>query len=55
MLEILKILRRTSQNNCLDIVDTVITHLAQHYTGMFPKGSNVQDLQESFKGLSGDQ
>ena len=55
MLEILKILRRTSQSNCLDIVDTLITHLAQHYTGTFPKGSNVQDLQESFKGLSGDQ
>ena len=38
MLEILKILRRASQNNCLDIVHTVITQLAQDYTGTSPEG-----------------
>ena len=39
MLEILKILRWASQNNCLHIVHTVITPLAQDYTGMSPEGS----------------
>ena len=55
MLNILKILRRASQNNCLDIVHTVITQLAQDYTKTSPKGPNVWDLQGTFKGLSGDQ
>ena len=55
MLKILKILRRTSQNNCLDIVHTVITQLAQDYTRTSPKGPNTQDLHGTFKGPSGDQ
>ena len=55
MLKILKILRRTSQNNCLDIVYTVITQLVQDYMRTSPKGSNVWDLQGTFKGLPGDQ
>ena len=32
MLEILKILRRAYQNDCLNIVHAVITQLAQGYT-----------------------
>ena len=55
MLEILKILRRASQDNCLNIVHTLIAQLVQDYMGTSPKGPNIQDLQESFKGLSGDQ
>ena len=38
MMEILKILRRASRNNCLDIVHTVFTQLAQDYSGTSPKG-----------------
>ena len=49
MLKVLKILRRASQNNCLNIVHTVIAQLVS------PKGPNVFNLQETFKGLSGDQ
>ena len=37
MLEILKILRRAYQNDCLNIVRTIITQLAQGYTGTSPK------------------
>ena len=38
MLGILRrILRRASQNNCLNIVHTVITQLAQDFTGTSPK------------------
>ena len=55
MLKILKILRRASQNNCIDIVYTVITQLAQNYMRTSPKGSNVWNLQRTFKGLSGEQ
>ena len=55
MLKILKILRRPSQNNCLDIVNTVITQLAQDYMRTSPNSPNVRDLQETFKELSGDQ
>ena len=38
MMKILKILRRASQNNCLDIVHAVITQLARDYSGTPPKG-----------------
>ena len=55
MLEILKILKRASQDNCFNIVHTLITQLVQDYTGTSSKDPNIQDLQESFKGLSGDQ
>ena len=37
MLEILKILRRAYQNNCLNIVHTVITQMAQGYRGTSAK------------------
>ena len=57
MLEILRIVRRASQNNCLNIVHTVITLLAQDYTGNVPWRSTegLGDLHEIFKGLSGNQ
>ena len=56
MFKILKMLRRASQNNCLDIVHAAITQLAQDYTRTSPKGGpNIRDLQGTFKGLSGDQ
>ena len=55
MLKILKTFRRPSQNNCLDIVNTVTTQLAQDYTRTSPKSPNVRDLQRTFKKLSGDQ
>ena len=45
MLKHIKILRRASQNNCLDIVYTAITQLAQEYTRTSPKGPNVWNLQ----------
>ena len=38
MFEILTILRRACQNNCLNIVHTLITQLAQDYTGTSPEG-----------------
>ena len=38
MLKILKILRRASQNNCLDVVHTVITQQTHENTGTFPEG-----------------
>ena len=38
MLEILKILRWASQNNCLHIVHTVFTPLSHDYTGTSPEG-----------------
>ena len=41
MLKHIEILRRASQNNCLDIVYTAITQLAQEYTRTSPKGPNV--------------
>ena len=55
MFEILKILRSANQKNCLDIVHTVIIHLAQDYTETSPEGPNVRDLQGTFKGLSGKE
>ena len=55
MLKILKILRRPSQNNCFDIVNTVTPQLAQDYNRTSPKSPNVWDLQRTFKELSGDQ
>ena len=54
-----KKLKTSTQNNCLNIVHTVITLLTQGYTENVPwrspKGPNVRDLHEIFKGLSGDQ
>ena len=54
MLEILKILRRASQNNCLDIVHTVITQLTQDYMGT----SNEDPLRvltsSTYRGASRD-
>ena len=51
----LKILRRANQKNCLDIVHTVNTQLAEDYTRTSFKGPNARDLHGTFKGLSGDQ
>ena len=57
MLEILRILRRASQNIGLNIVHTVITLLAQDSTGNVPWTSTegLADLHETFKELSGNQ
>ena len=52
MLEILKILRRVSQNNCLDIANTVITQLAQDYTGTSPKGDVKVLTSRTYRGAS---
>ena len=41
MLGILKILRIPGQNNCLDLVYTLISQLAQVYTKTAPKSPNV--------------
>ena len=54
MLKILKILRRTSQNNCLDIVHTVITQLAQDYTGTSPEGPLRVLTSRTYRGASRD-
>ena len=51
----LKILRRASQKNCLDIVHTVITQLGEDYTRTPFKGPKARNLHGTFKGLSGDQ
>ena len=54
MLGILKILRRAYQNNCLDIVHTVITQLTQDYMGT----SNEDPLRvltsSTYRGASRD-
>ena len=54
MLEILKILRRASQNNCLDIMHTVITQLAQDYTGTSPEGPLKVLTSGAYRGPSRD-
>ena len=55
MLKILKILRRASQNNCLNKMYTVITQLTQYNTGTPPQCPKIRDLQGTLERLSGDQ
>ena len=52
MLKHIKILRRASQNNCLDIVYTAITQLAQEYTRTSPEGPNVWNLQGNCESIN---
>ena len=49
MLRILKILRRAIQNNCLDIVHTVITQLAQGNGGTSSEGPLKMLTSETYR------
>ena len=54
MLEILKILRRARQKNCLGIVHTVITQLVQDYTGTSPEGPLKVLMSRTYRGPTKD-
>ena len=54
MLKISKLLRTAIQNNCLDIVHTIITQLAQGNAGTSPEGFLKVLTSETYRGPSSD-